>query len=317
MAIQLINDQSSVPDSVYGTAATIGVYDGVHLGHCQLLSKLREEAQGQDLATAIITFDQHPTRVTSPQNAPKLLTTLSQKIELFESQGIDYVYIIKFDKDRSMTPAAEFFKTVFVRGVKAKKIIVGEDFQFGHNRTGDVAFLKEEGAKEGIEAIGLELFQPPASPDAVVSSSAIRKSLGESDVRSATEMLGRYFEIEGVVVEGDQRGRQIGFPTANISIPESILLPQDGVYACWYRCGDGSKHMAAVNIGHRPTFETGENKSVLEAHLIGFNGDIYGESGRVEFVDFLREERQFDGIDSLKQQLESDIRTVEELLRAD
>ena len=316
MAIQIINDQSSIPDNAQGTAATIGVYDGVHLGHCQLLSQLREKSKEQGLATAVITFDQHPTRVTSPENAPKLLTSFSQKMELFESQGIDYAYIIKFDKGRSMTPAAEFFQSVFVEGVKAKAIIVGEDFQFGHNREGDVAFLKREGAKEDIEVQGLHLFRHSFSPDIVVSSTAIRAKLADGDMQMATEMLGRRFELEGTVVEGDKRGRQIGFPTANLSIPEEMLLPRDGVYACWYYRPDGSRHMAAVNIGLRPTFQTNDSKSVLEAHLIGFDGDLYGESGQIEFVEYLREERQFDGIDALAAQLKSDVQASQSLLGA-
>jgi len=316
MAIQIINDQSSIPDNAQGTAATIGVYDGVHLGHCQLLSQLREKSKEQGLATAVITFDQHPTRVTSPENAPKLLTSFSQKMELFESQGIDYAYIIKFDKRRSMTPAAEFFQSVFVEGVKAKAIIVGEDFQFGHNREGDVAFLKREGAKEDIEVQGLHLFRHSFSPEIVVSSTAIRAKLADGDMQMATEMLGRRFELEGTIVEGDKRGRQIGFPTANLSIPEEMLLPRDGVYACWYYRPDGSRHMAAVNIGLRPTFQTNDSKSVLEAHLIGFDGDLYGESGQIEFVEYLREERQFDGIDALAAQLKSDVQASQSLLGA-
>lgn len=316
MAIQIINDQSSIPDNAKGTAATIGVYDGVHLGHCQLLSQLREKSKERGLATAVITFDQHPTRVTSPQNAPKLLTSFSQKMELFESQGIDYAYIIKFDKRRSMTPAAEFFQSVFVEGVKAKAIIVGEDFQFGHNREGDVTFLKREGAKEDIEVQGLHLFRHSFSPDIVVSSTAIRMKLADGDIQMATEMLGRRFELEGTVVEGDKRGRQIGFPTANLSIPEEMLLPRDGVYACWYSRPDGSRHMAAVNIGLRPTFQTNDSKSILEAHLIGFDGDLYGESGQIEFVEYLREERQFDGVDALAAQLKSDVQASQSLLGA-
>ena len=316
MAIQIINDQSSIPDNAQGTAATIGVYDGVHLGHCQLLSQLREKSKVQGLATAVITFDQHPTRVTSPENAPKLLTSFSQKMELFESQGIDYAYIIKFDKRRSMTPAGEFFHSVFVEGVRAKAIIVGEDFQFGHNREGDVAFLKREGAKEDIEVQGLHLFRHSFSPDIVVSSTAIRMKLADGDMQMATEMLGRRFELEGTVVEGDKRGRQIGFPTANLSIPEEMLLPRDGVYACWYYRPDGSRHMAAVNIGLRPTFQTNDSKSILEAHLIGFDGDLYGESGQIEFVEYLREERQFDGVDALAAQLKSDVQASQSLLGA-
>ena len=215
-----------------------------------------------------------------------------------------------------MTPAGEFFHSVFVEGVRAKAIIVGEDFQFGHNREGDVAFLKREGAKEDIEVQGLHLFRHSLSPDIVVSSTAIRMKLADGDMQMATEMLGRRFELEGTVVEGDKRGRQIGFPTANLSIPEEMLLPRDGVYACWYYRPDGSRYMAAVNIGLRPTFQTNDSKSILEAHLIGFDGDLYGESGRIEFVEYLREERQFDGVDALTTQLKSDVQVSQSLLGA-
>ena len=314
MAIELINDGSSISENVSGTAATIGVYDGVHLGHCQLLSDLRRKAKEEGLSTVVVTFDQHPTKVTSPENAPKLLTSFDKKIELFESQGIDYVYVVQFDKERSMTPAADFFRTVFVEGVKAKIIMVGEDFQFGHKRAGNVAFLKDQGGKLGIEAIGLELVESSSTADAVISSTAIRGLISIGQVRSAADMLGRNFQIQGTVVKGDQRGQQIGFPTANIFVSEEMLLPGDGVYACWYEREDGSRHMAAVNIGRRPTFTTDEKESVLEAHLLSFDADIYGEVGCVEFVDFLRHERQFDSMESLREQLEADVMAAQSLL---
>ena len=314
MAIELINDGSSISESVLGTAATIGVYDGVHLGHCQLLSDLRKKAKEEGLATVVVTFDQHPTKVTSPENAPKLLTSFDKKIELFQSQGINYVYVVRFDKERSMTPAADFFRTVFIEGVKAKIIMVGEDFQFGHKRTGNVAFLKDQGEKAGIEAIGLKLVQSSSTSDIAISSTAIRSLISDGEVRTAAGMLGRHFQIEGTVVKGDQRGKQIGFPTANFVIPEEMLLPGDGVYACWYERENSSRYMAAVNIGRRPTFTKDEKESVLEAHLLSFNTDIYGEVGRVEFVDFLRHERQFDSVESLRQQLEADVMVTQSLL---
>ena len=317
MAIDLINDGSCIPNNVLGSAATIGVYDGVHVGHCQLLSELREKADQLGLATVVVTFDQHPAKVTSPENAPKLLTSFEKKVELFEAQGIDYVYVVKFDKERSMTPASKFFKSVFIDRVKAKLIIVGEDFQFGHNRTGNLAFLQEEGAKEGVEAIGLELIQDSPSSGVAISSTTIRTLLTEGDVSSATQMLGRYFEIEGTVVKGDQRGRQIGFPTANIEVSQEMHLPGDGVYACWYERENGTRFKAAVNIGRRPTFQTNEKESVIEAHLIGFEEEIYGELGRIKFIQFLRHEQQFEGLASLRAQLQSDVAAVQSLLKED
>ena len=147
-----------------------------------------------------------------------------------------------------------------------------------------------------------------------VSSSELRKALSIGDLNLAKDLLGRHYSISGKVIYGEQRGRLIGFPTANLSIPEEMLLPRDGVYACWYYRPDGSRHMAAVNIGVRPTFQTNDSKSILEAHLIGFDGDLYGESGQIEFVDYLREERQFDGVDAIAAQLKSDVEASQSIL---
>jgi len=311
MAIDLIEDGSRIPSNVVGTAVTIGVYDGVHRGHCRLLSELREYAGQQGLATAVVTFDQHPARVTSPENAPKLLTSLEKKMELFESQEIDFVYLVRFTKERSMTSASNFYSSVFVDGVKAKTIIVGEDFQFGHNREGNLDLLKVEGAKTGVEVIGMKLVEETGT---AISSTAIRNHLATGDILSATNMLGRFFEIEGTVVRGVQRGQQIGFPTANIAVSKEMLLPSDGVYACWYMRDDGHRHMAAANIGRRPTFLENNEESLLEVHLIGYEGNLYGERARVEFVDFLRNEIKFENLDALRNQLEADIAATHSLL---
>jgi riboflavin kinase/FMN adenylyltransferase len=259
----------------------------------------------------VVTFDQHPARVTSPENAPKLLTSFEQKLELFESLEIDYVYLVRFTKERSMTSASSFYSSVFVDGVKAKTIIVGEDFQFGHNREGNLDLLKVEGAKTGVEVIGMKLVEETGTP---VSSTAIRNYLATGDILSATNMLGRFFEVEGTVVKGAQRGQQIGFPTANITVSKEMLLPSDGVYACWYMRDDGHRHMAAANIGRRPTFQENNEESILEVHLIGYEGNLYGEKARVEFVDFLRNEIKFENLDALRNQLEADIAAAHSLL---
>lgn len=307
MAMQLINDGDAIPADVVGTAVSIGVYDGVHLGHRTLLQTLRARAEAEGLATAVVTFDKHPALITRPANAPKLLTTLDQKLELLDAVGVDYVYLVEFDEERAQTAAADFFQQVFVEGVKARAIVVGEDFHFGRNREGNVDSLRDAGAPHGIDVAGLELVKASADAPEPVSSTAIRRKLAGGDIRAATAMLGRRFEIRGPVIQGDQRGRTIGFPTANVPVPKQMAWPADAVYAGWYIRPDGERHMAAINIGRRPTFYEHAEQSLLEAHVIDFDGDLYGEEARVQFECFLRSEQRFDGIDALASQLKQDI----------
>ena len=314
--MEIIPDGSSVPDHVVGTACSIGVYDGVHLGHQELLRQLRARAAADGLATAVITFDRHPALVTRPQNAPKLLTTLDQKLELLDAAGIDYVYLVEFDESRAQTTAVDFFRNVFVDGVKAKVIVVGEDFHFGRNREGNVELLHPEGEGHGIDVTGMELVKISADAHEPVSSTAIRRKLAGGDIAGVNAMLGRRFEVRGPVVEGDRRGRLIGFPTANVPVSKQMAWPADGVYAGWYAHPDGTRSMAAINIGRRPTFYEHAEQSLLEAHLLDFDGDLYGSQARIEFVAFLRSEQRFDGIEALTGQLKLDIERTREILGA-
>ncbi len=311
--MEIIADGSTVPDDV-ATACSIGVYDGVHLGHQALLAQLRAHADERGLSTAVVTFDKHPALITRPANAPKLLTTLDQKLELLDLAGIDYVYLIEFTEERSQTSAAEFFREVFVDGVKAKAIIVGEDFHFGRDREGNVELLHAEGEGRGIDVTGLELVKVSADAPEPVSSTAIRRKLAGGDIDDVNAMLGRYFEVRGPVVEGDKRGRLIGFPTANVPVSKQMAWPADAVYAGWYIHEDGTRSMAAINIGRRPTFYEHAEQSLLEAHLLDYDGDLYGNQARVQFVQFLRSEQRFDGIDALSTQLKLDIDAAREIL---
>ncbi len=312
--MEVIPDGSTIPESVPGTAVSIGVYDGVHLGHQALLENLRERARTNSLATAVVTFDQHPALVTRPENAPRLLTTLEQKLELLDAAGIDFVYLVEFTADRAQTSASDFFREVFVDGVRARDIVVGEDFHFGKDREGNVDLLHREGERHGIEVTGLELLKVKADSREPVSSTAIRRRLAGGDMRAANAMLGRRFEIRGPVIEGDKRGRLIGFPTANVPVPMEMAWPADAVYAGWYIRPDGERHMAAINIGRRPTFYEHAEQSLLEAHLLDFDGDLYGEQACVLFQCFLRSEQRFDGIDALAAQLKQDIEQAREAL---
>ncbi|MGI9624784.1 MAG: bifunctional riboflavin kinase/FAD synthetase [Acidimicrobiales bacterium] len=312
--MQIIRDGDSLPANVGGTAVSIGVYDGVHLGHEALLGRLQQRAESEGLATAVVTFDRHPALVTRPANAPKLLTTLDQKLELLDAAGVEYVYLVEFTPERAQTSATDFFEEVFVRGVRARSVVVGEDFHFGRDRGGNIDLLQDMGQAHGIEVVALELVKLEVESPEPVSSTAIRRKLAGGDIRAANAMLGRRFEIRGPVIMGDQRGRTIGFPTANVPVPKHMAWPADAVYAGWYLRPDGERHMAAINIGRRPTFYEHAEQSLLEAHVIDFDGDLYGEQAHVQFERFLRSEQRFDGIDALAAQLKQDVERARQIL---
>ncbi len=312
--IQIIQDGNNLPDSESGTVATIGVFDGVHAGHQALLALVVEHAKELGLASAVVTFDKHPTKVTSPQHAPKTLTELDQKLELFYNNGIEYVYLINFDKERSKTLATRFFQEVFVEGIHSEVIYVGEDFQFGYQKEGDLELLRREGEKIGVTVNGVPLKQDSSNDDEPISSTVIREHLEHGDIELANRKLGRLYECRGQVASGDGRGRAIGFPTANLAVPQHIAIPAEGVYAAWFFQEDGTKEKAAVNIGRRPTFKEDASKPVIEAHLLDFEGDLYGKIGKLHFVKRIRQERKFSNLDEFQGQLREDLEMVRAIL---
>ena len=312
--MELLHDRrDQLPDGV-SVAATIGVFDGVHLGHQEVFRQVRAAADRLGVASAVVTFDSHPAHVVRPENAPKLLTTLDQKIELIAAQGIDYVYLISFDEERAATPPDRFVEEVFVDALHTRAIVVGEDFHFGAGRSGDVDGMAELGERWGYEVHPLELIRHDDDAREPVSSTKIRRALAGGNVAYAAEMLGRPYEVRGVVQPGDQRGRQIGFPTANIPVPKVMAWPADAVYAGWCTRPNGDRHPCAINIGRRPTFYEHAEQSLLEAHLIDFSGDLYDEEVSVAFTAFLRSERKFAGLDQLTEQLKVDIDDARNLL---
>ncbi len=266
------------------------------------------------MKTAVVTFDPHPAYVLRPESAPLLLTDLEQKLDLLEACGVDTAVVVDFDRDRSKETAEEFVERVVVGCLGAKAVIVGSDFHFGANRSGNVEMLTKLGAEHGFEVEGVQLLPRSNAVNESVSSTAIRRALAGGEVATATAMLGRHHEIRGPVTEGDQRGRTIGFPTANVAVPRHMAIPADAVYAGWFVRQDGTRWPAAINIGKRPTFYQNAEHSLLEAHLIGFEGDLYGESAKVQLVELLRSEQRFDGIDALKDQLQKDVAKAKELL---
>jgi riboflavin kinase/FMN adenylyltransferase len=299
-------EQVSPPDG--GTAVTIGAYDGVHLGHRHLLSLLTERAAERGLTSAVVTFDRHPATVVRPESAPPLLTDVAQKLELLESCGIDLTVVVPFDRARADEPPEAFVTEVLVGALGARLVVVGEDFHFGHARRGNVALLAELGLVEGFEVEGVALA---ARADAAISSTRIRSLVAAGDAAGAAAMLGRPHQVRGPVVHGDGRGRaELGFPTANVAVPAEIALPGLGIYAGWYTRPDGTVHPAAVSVGRRPTFYDAADDPpapLVEAFLIDFDADLYGEEGRVSFVERLRGEVRFDQVSDLVDQMHLDV----------
>jgi riboflavin kinase/FMN adenylyltransferase len=298
-----------------GSVVTIGAYDGVHLGHQAVIAEVRRRSAERDLVSTVVTFDRHPAAVVRPDTAPRLLTDLDQKLELLAATGVDRCLVVGFDEVRSKEPAEDFVRGVLVDRLAARSVIVGEDFHFGHQRRGNVELLRTMGADLGFEVEGLELVAAPEGGEKA-SSTAIRHALAEGDLDRARAMLGREHEVRGIVAHGDGRGGpELGFPTANVSVPTEILLPADGIYAGWYERPDGSVWPTAISLGRRPTFYVEAQVSLLEAHLLDFDEDLYDEVARVRFVARLRGEVRFDSVDALIEQIARDCDDARAILR--
>lgn len=288
-------------------AATIGAYDGVHLGHQFVIRQVRELAERLGVASAVVTFDRHPATVVRPGSAPKLLTDLNQKLELLAATGLDYCLVIRFDQARSEETAEAFVTTVLAGRLHARAVVVGRDFHFGHGRRGDVALLARMGAELGFDVLGVELVAGGSGGGPPVSSTRIRQLLVSGQVEAAARMLGRDHEVRGVVTRGDGRGRELGFPTANVAVPRDICLPADGIYAGWYGAAGGARHRAAVSLGRRPTFYDHSDLSLLEAYLLDFDGDLYDQPAAVCFHTRIRDELRFDSVEALVSQMQLDV----------
>lgn len=313
-SVEVLRSTERCPDADVGHAVTIGTYDGIHLGHQAVIAATQEAADRLGVKTAVVTFDPHPASILRPDTAPLLLTDLDQKLELLERAGVDTAVVVSFDAERATETPEEFVQSVLLDCIGAKAVIVGDDFRFGKGRTGNVELLAELGHRHGFTVEGLDLLPRPDGTIESISSTAIRRALAGGDVVTAAKLLGRYHEVRGPVVQGDQRGRTIGFPTANIAVPRERALPADAVYAGWYIRPDRSAWPCAINIGKRPTFYQDAEHSLLEAHLLDFDGDLYDEPAEVRFVRLLRSEQRFDGIDALKAQLAVDIATTRDIL---
>ena len=277
-----------------GRSVAVGTFDGVHLGH-------REVIRGAD---SVLTFDPHPVAVVAPQHAPKLLTSLAVKAELIAALGVAELIVIPFDASFAARGAQEFIDEVLVGALGAARVSVGENFRFGHRAQGDPQLLAADGRFQAIVHPLLEV------DGEVVSSSHIRGLVLAGEVDQATHFLGAPFQLRGEVVHGDERGRELGFPTANLVPDEALVCPGHGIYACL-----ANGHPAAVSIGVRPTFTTGRGE-LIEAYLLDFEGDLYGTELRLDFLHRLRGERRFESPAALVEQMRRDVERTRELVAA-
>jgi riboflavin kinase / FMN adenylyltransferase len=275
-----------------GRSVAVGTFDGVHLGHREVIAD----------ADTVLTFDPHPVSVVAPQHTPKLLTTPARKAELIASLGVQEVVVIPFDADFAKRSAQEFIDDVLVDALGARSVAIGENFRFGHKAQGDPQLLQaDERFVTSVHAL-LEV------DGEIVSSSHIRGLVLAGELREANRLLGSTFQLCGEVVHGDERGRELGFPTANLIPQELYVCPGHGVYACL-----ANGQAAAVSIGVRPTFETGRGE-LIEAYLLDFDGDLYGQELCLEFVERLRGERRFDTAEALVEQMHRDVARTRELV---
>jgi len=283
------------------TVATIGFFDGVHLGHRFLIQQVKVAATQTGWQSSIITFPVHPRQVIQSEFQPQLLSSPEEKIELLASTGVDNCILLPFTRELSQLTAYEFMQLLYDK-YKVRMLVIGYDHRFGHNR----AETFEDYCRYGRE-LGIHIMQASAytQEQDKVSSSAIRRALQNGDIRTATKFLGYHYYLEGTVVDGYKVGRKIGFPTANLRVDfPNKLIPSIGVYAV-YVYVNGEKHKGMLNIGYRPTINNGTDLSI-EVHILDFQGDIYHQKMRIEFIDFLRPEEKFNSVDELVLQMQKD-----------
>ncbi len=309
--MQIWRSLDEVPDGLGATVVVIGNFDGVHLGHRHVLTRAREIADERALTVVAVTFDPHPMAVLRPEHAPTTLTSLAVRAELLADAGADAVLALPFDLDVASWTPEEFVERVLVSGLHAAAVVVGANFRFGRRAAGDVATLRETGASHGFTAEGIPLDGGPQ----VWSSTYVRMSLAAGDVAGAAEALGRPYAVRGEVVRGDQRGRELGFPTANVPTGSMTAAPPDGVYAGWLRRLDtGERYPAAISVGTNPTF-VGERERRVESYVLDRDDlELYGVEVEVSFVERLRGMVAFEGVESLIEQMKDDVVRARELL---
>lgn len=295
-----------------GSVVTIGTFDGLHLGHRNLVARAMDMAADIAATSVVITWDRHPAATLRPDKMPALISSQERKIELIEEMGVDLVVVLPFDERLSHLSPEDFARQVLTAGLDTRHVFVGHDWRFGYRAAGDVELLGSLGSSLGfgVDGVGLQTVAGEA-----VSSSRVRKAIADGDMVSARALLGRPFDVDGKVVRGASRGKGLGFPTANLEVEPELARPPIGVYAGLGQV-NGSKHAAAINIGVNPTFggERGSSPVNIEAYLLDFSSEIYDETVRLEFWRRLRDEKKFDSVDELVEQMRRDVEETRSLI---
>jgi riboflavin kinase/FMN adenylyltransferase len=296
-----------VPRRWHQPVLALGNFDGLHRGHTKIIERVRRVAAERGGTSLVLTFDPHPPRIVRPDKAPPLLMTLDQKLEALSKAAVQGAAIVRFTPELSRWQPETFVKNVLADWIRVAEVWVGADFLFGRDRSGNFSLLRVLGGKYGFRA---EKIDPVRYKDFVVSSTRIRRLISEGRVDEAGALLGHHFFLDGSVIAGAGRGREIGVPTANLST-RNELIPPHGVYATTVTIA-GLVHASVTNIGIRPTFES-STKTVIEVHVLGLDKDLYGQTVRLGFIQRLRDERRFPDVDALKAQIEGDIRRARRL----
>jgi riboflavin kinase / FMN adenylyltransferase len=291
------------------SVVSIGFFDGVHRGHQSIIGRAVRTAQERGVRSVVVTFDRHPMEVVNPGSQPKLLMTMPRRAQTLAEQDVDLVVVMPFDDAlRHLQPDA-FVDHVLVEPLRAERVIVGSNFRFGHRAAGNVAVLDELGPQRGFSAEGVTLLELDG---VVISSTEIRAAIDGGDVERAARLLGRPHLVDGLVVRGDARGRTLGYPTANLQVSERVAVPARGIYAGHCMLDDGSSVPAVTSVGVNPTF--GGQELRVEAHLLDFDGDLYGRALALDFRHRIRDEQRFDGVDALVAAIDRDAETARALL---
>ncbi|MEE2885208.1 MAG: bifunctional riboflavin kinase/FAD synthetase [Chloroflexota bacterium] len=304
--MRIYNELSSVQLDRESLLA-IGVFDGVHAGHRHLIEDLTDRASSTGKLAGVVTFKTHPAEFLDSYSNIQYLTSLDQRIKLLEDIGVDFVVPVTFDHEFSELRAKDFI-SLLQNHLNMVGIVIGEDFAMGHNREGDVKTLVNMGKHMGFS---VDVVRLVGNSDSLITSTAIRKMVSLGKIEEASRFLGRNFVLEGNVVRGAGRGSVLGFPTANIETENKMLLPGDGIYATWVDLNN-RRHMASTSIGTRPTFE--ETERTIEAYLLDFSGDLYGQLIRLEFVERLRDEEKYDTVDKLLVQMANDVERTRSIM---
>ncbi|MBW2186850.1 MAG: bifunctional riboflavin kinase/FAD synthetase [Deltaproteobacteria bacterium] len=313
--MKIINDLNDIEQPFKNAVVTLGNFDGVHLGHREIFRSVVKTAKESGGTSIVCTFQPHPLKMLAPDHAPRLINTPQERERLIEASCVDVLLTIPFTRQLADLTPEEFVRDILVTKVGLKHLVVGYDYAFGRGRSGSISFLKEQGARYGFK---VDVFGPVQQEGLVLSSTRVRQALLSGNVDGAVALLGRHFNLEGVVVHGDGRGQGLGFATANLQTTKE-LLPRDGVYAAIVRyeqqqvgCESCKEYLAVVNIGKKPTF--GDHPLTIEAHLLDAQADFYGEKLRVYFVKRLRDEQKFTSQEALCRAITQDVQRARDIL---